>query len=360
MAATSDGRRLTVTGVGAVVVTRLDGAGPITRIVDERLDRVPQQYLDDGRLLVAQSVNDLAVPNLDPDIVDVATPAVIDPLDGIFAAVPAPGRPGQIGVATAPTVATFYDTVTRTTDPEISIALPFTPGNATTVGDLIVVFNPAQAQAIDAAGQLVEPAFDMPVPAENWMLGRPDGQGLFTFELEGMVARDLMGDRADVPAVPDVIDAVVAGSHIIARTSDGRLLRLAQDTLDEVGDPLPSLSGTSGLMSASADGAVLISGDRAGAARLIDVDRSAFIGGLISLGQFTANPGPGLDAYVAMRPDGRQFAITSSAGVLVWTLDPEIMADAACARAGRDLTEAEWDRYIGSLARRTPLCEQAS
>jgi hypothetical protein len=43
-----------------------------------------------------------------------------------------------------------------------------------------------------------------------------------------------------------------------------------------------------------------------------------------------------------LRPDGMTLAVTDAAGVAVWDLNPEHLADAACAVAGRNLTQTEW------------------
>ena len=49
-----------------------------------------------------------------------------------------------------------------------------------------------------------------------------------------------------------------------------------------------------------------------------------------------------------MRPDGMELAIPSGdLGVVLWDLDPQHWLDAACSVVGRNLTEAEWDQYLG-------------
>jgi hypothetical protein len=44
-----------------------------------------------------------------------------------------------------------------------------------------------------------------------------------------------------------------------------------------------------------------------------------------------------------------QVAATIDTGVAVWDLDPHHWLGAACAIAGRNLTRAEWNRYLGAL-----------
>jgi len=42
--------------------------------------------------------------------------------------------------------------------------------------------------------------------------------------------------------------------------------------------------------------------------------------------------------------------------VLEWSLDPEVMADAACVMAGRNLTPVEWSTYLGDDHPYTLIC----
>ena len=48
-----------------------------------------------------------------------------------------------------------------------------------------------------------------------------------------------------------------------------------------------------------------------------------------------------------LRPDGRALLANGRLGVIEWDLDPEVMSDAACEVAGRNLTSAEWATYMG-------------
>ncbi|MGH2475505.1 MAG: hypothetical protein ACRDIL_09590, partial [Candidatus Limnocylindrales bacterium] len=57
-----------------------------------------------------------------------------------------------------------------------------------------------------------------------------------------------------------------------------------------------------------------------------------------------------------LRDDGEAMAIQTDQGTVVWDLDPDSLADAACRIAGRNLTRAEWDEHIGALAPYRELC----
>jgi hypothetical protein len=52
------------------------------------------------------------------------------------------------------------------------------------------------------------------------------------------------------------------------------------------------------------------------------------------------------------------LAVTDATGVVVWDLDPEHLADAACAVAGRNLTQTEWASYLGDLGDHRETCDE--
>jgi hypothetical protein len=63
--------------------------------------------------------------------------------------------------------------------------------------------------------------------------------------------------------------------------------------------------------------------------------------------------------WSVLRDDGEAVAIETDQGTVVWDLDPDSLADAACRVAGRNLTRAEWDEHVGSLAPYRELCPDA-
>ena len=64
----------------------------------------------------------------------------------------------------------------------------------------------------------------------------------------------------------------------------------------------------------------------------------------------------GIAAGAAISDDGLQATIATDAGVVIWDLDPTRWTEAACELAGRNLTQAEWDTYIGDLGDYRPTC----
>lgn len=65
-----------------------------------------------------------------------------------------------------------------------------------------------------------------------------------------------------------------------------------------------------------------------------------------------------MDSAAVLRPDGRQAAAVSNQGIVVWDLDPAHWVVAACQVAGRNLTQDEWDQYIGDLAAYQRTCPE--
>ena len=74
------------------------------------------------------------------------------------------------------------------------------------------------------------------------------------------------------------------------------------------------------------------------------------IGDPIDLGKLPLYEG------MILRPDGLALAIDTGRGVEFWDLDPQHWEDAACRLAGRNLTPAEWEQYLGDLAPYRATC----
>jgi len=93
---------------------------------------------------------------------------------------------------------------------------------------------------------------------------------------------------------------------------------------------------------ASSDGSVLqalvVNTTNDGSVALYDLDTFARIGEPVHVPAFP----PAGD----IRPDGLEMAIGSDSGTSIWDLDPDHWVTAACAMAGRNLTQQEWDTYL--------------
>ncbi len=59
-----------------------------------------------------------------------------------------------------------------------------------------------------------------------------------------------------------------------------------------------------------------------------------------------------------LRPDGMAVAVNGKAGIIVWDLDPLNQVDQSCVLAGRNLTRAEWESYLGALGEWRATCPE--
>ena len=51
--------------------------------------------------------------------------------------------------------------------------------------------------------------------------------------------------------------------------------------------------------------------------------------------------------FSGIAPDGRHVATHDGDRLLVWDIDIARWSELACSRAGRTLTEAEWEEFLG-------------
>ena len=52
------------------------------------------------------------------------------------------------------------------------------------------------------------------------------------------------------------------------------------------------------------------------------------------------------------------MAVTDEDGVAIWDLDPDHLAEASCAVAGRNLTPTEWATYMNDFGPYRKTCRQ--
>jgi hypothetical protein len=158
--------------------------------------------------------------------------------------------------------------------------------------------------------------------------------GLYEFDVGS--GRQLQWDAdTSIDNVAVTADAPVAISH-----SDGTVTLHDPDDLSVVG----TLPGTRsfGWVTYDTEGRFLTNQGGDGTIALYDVARRQRMGDPIDVGG---------GANVSFRPDDRELAIaTRNRVVSMVSLDPDTMSEAACHIAGRNLTHAEWDTYIGDLA----------
>jgi WD40 repeat protein len=131
------------------------------------------------------------------------------------------------------------------------------------------------------------------------------------------------------------------GSRVIVPSESGSVFLIDATTGTSVGEPYIA-AGTQ-LQNAviAASGAVVAAVGRDGKLRLWDAETHR------SLGPPLAGHA-GFAASLDILSDGSLVTGGSADGRLItWTLDPDQWAARACTVAGRNLTHAEWDRYVG-------------
>jgi hypothetical protein len=120
-------------------------------------------------------------------------------------------------------------------------------------------------------------------------------------------------------------------------------------TLRRLGDTIPIPSGVISQIAFSADGRFLAALDsQSRAVHLIDLHAKAPIG----------DPIPGIRHYewFDFSPDSRFLVLAHPGASLLLDLDTEHWRAAACARARRELTRDEFNRYFSAADNYTPVC----
>ena len=140
-----------------------------------------------------------------------------------------------------------------------------------------------------------------------------------------------------------IYPATAGAGVLIAYGPDGELLALDPDTLNVEG-AFPNIRNIVADASLSTDGQRLI---------VLGADRELRVFDVTTRTEL-ADP---IDTVVgdgaALRIDGKEMAVSTDHGVVIWNLDPARWVKAACELAGRNLTPDEWDRYLGGFRRTT-------
>jgi WD40 repeat protein len=166
---------------------------------------------------------------------------------------------------------------------------------------------------------------------------------------------DTGAEQARLDQRPDLRGVFFVSDRLLAISSlNGALALYDTDTLTKV----RTLNGSRGFIEdvqASRDGDLVVvrGGDRN--VQLIDVATGTPVGGQISI---PVDERRG----VALRPDGLELAVGGGTpdGIAIWNLDPAEWMAAACRVAGRNLTEDEWNTYIGTLSPYHQTCSTAT
>ena len=184
---------------------------------------------------------------------------------------------------------------------------------------------------------------------------RPDATELWVTSPAGAPVR-----ITNLDSTPQVTPALALGAISALRfTPDGRFLVTADLTrvqvldahsLKPVTDHIPATTDTIFLVLVSPDGHAAVTSDIGGWMRRVDLRAGRAIGPRMRVAF------PGLAVFG--RDDTTIYASTPDGRASVWDLAPDRVRDAACALAGRNLTQEEWRSYLPWDGPRRATCAQ--
>ena len=202
-------------------------------------------------------------------------------------------------------------------------------------------------------------ALEPPVPSALTATFSPNGNHLVVASGSGgatvfPVTRDGVGRG-------EVLEGVGASAGSAAFSPDGRVLAVGSQngtiqlldarTFRPHGAPVAVSPGLIVFVAFSPDSRLLVGQTIDASNRLFDVNARAPIG--------DAFPGSGAGYGIAgFSPDSRTVALPGPPGTTLWDLDDAHWRAHACTLAGRNLTKAEWARYLSSAGAYQPTCRQ--
>jgi hypothetical protein len=138
----------------------------------------------------------------------------------------------------------------------------------------------------------------------------------------------------------------------------GDVVQLDVNTLGPVGASFPASRGDENDMALSGDGRRVVQIGSLGV-RLYDLATRTQLGEAMPPTDGVADATRGFrDKGVAVRQDGKAAVALATGGLVSWDLDPDHWEAKACDIAGRNLTPAEWTKYVGTLDSYHAICPQ--
>ena len=357
-----DGRELVAFNASSPVIARwrLDGSGPIARRMAAGF--VPAQYSPNGASLIAAEPAGTYLNDYVPGssvVVDVES--------------------GEVIARLAPLEAAFWQddrTIIGVVPSDQGLQLARFGLDTRHIEELGYTFTVQLDRNVTNAGQ-PKAWVTTPIDDDTWEVwtftrpsgtridptltvdgliaisGSPDGERLAASTTTGVIVydADTGAEKARLDGASDLRGVFFVGDRLLAISSlSGALALYDADTLTK----LRTLNGSRGFIEdVQADRAAELVAVRGGdrTVQLIDVASGTPIGGQISI-PFDEWRG------IALRPDGGEMAVGGGGtdGIAIWDLDPDAWVAAACRLAGRNLTEDEWNTYIGTLAPYRETC----
>lgn len=207
------------------------------------------------------------------------------------------------------------------------------------------------ASLIDLGSSPAEVLFTVQTEGFHQAFPSPDG-GLFVLESFGSLLRyDADGDLVNrVPTTAldtDLIAVDPSSGRIVAATTTGVVSIIDLATGDT--ETLPTLEPISNIGFGRSGELLAVTG-RDGTVRLWDLERN------VSAGVAWSGTGSVGGSPSWFDAESSSIWVASSGNVLNIPLDPVQWVDQACDVIGRDLTQAEWERYVPGDEQRHSAC----
>ncbi len=207
------------------------------------------------------------------------------------------------------------------------------------------------ASLIDLGSSPAEVLFTVQTEGFDQAFPSPDG-GLFVLEGGGSLLRyDADGDPVDRISTTargaNLLAVDPSSGRIVAATTLGVVSIIDQATGDT--ETLPTLEPISNI-GFGRHGELLAVTGRDGTVRLWDLERN------VSAGVAWSGTGSVVGSPSWFDAESNSIWVASSGNVLNIPLDPAQWVDQACDVVGRDLTQAEWERYVPGDQQRHSAC----
>ncbi len=357
MEASADGDELVVFGDGSPTIAawRFDGSGPVQRLV------ASGHVVFDGFDVTGESMLVAKRDPTQPSWDDFTNFSVWDPeSDRVRGAIPTrlvgagwvgPNALGGFGIEEQRHV--FLDA--STLEEVDALEIPREPENLflsaggewsylTFKGGEVWTVDPATRQRVDPTFEIIGDPFSASatrhgdrVVVSTWHAGEA-----VIAVFDGRTGERLAETRDGSVYSAVSIDGTVVGAF------GGELTEYDLETLEPIGS-FPGARGEVNTLQFSEDGTVLLAGANDQTVSIYDVATRTRIGDVIPTFSPWASPG-------YLRPDGKAIAVNQRDGVVLWDVDPDHLADAACRLAGRNLTETEWSSYLADFGPYRETC----
>ena len=344
-----------------LVQWRLDGGGPVNQLIAKTPAPAWIDSLGDGA--VVAEYPDEGSEEAIARRIDLTT-GLPEALPGVFVLLPTEDPGIAVAVyddGTSPGTVGLYDMADRSAagpviDPEMSIDDVWSDGEVAVVRSgwypqVVRTFDLRTGQSASwtedlAAGQggagMVVLSGDEALV--SWTESADGGQQW------SIQRRDVETGTVHATSPPGFTLATTNGGRVVASTIDGRIFELDPTTLQPTGPPFPGTNGILMTLAIDDSGRRLMAKGQDDSLRFFDIATRTLLGDPIDT--------EARDSNAVLRADGMLAAASSNDGIVLWDLDPAHWEPAACDLAGRNLTRAEWDQYVGDLLPYRATCTQ--